>query len=397
MATRKKQEERELTRKETSRRRRDAERNRRLLIGLIGVSALLLIIIGAGIVQELVVKPRQPIAVVEGVRIPSNEFARRVRFAWFQSNEPPTDPQGSSLQVLDQMVDEELLRKQAAEKGISVSDDEVTEAIEKTFGYQRVPPTPAPTPTLAATPTPGGEPTATPLPTPTPLSLTAFQDLYRNYLDRLGTATSLTEADFRSLVKADLIRKKLYDAVTGEVPTTTEQVHARHILVRIREPLPTPTPVPTDQPTPTPDPNATPTPEPRDEAQALARIQEVKQKLEAGGDFAALAQEYSDDVGSAASGGDLDWFGKGRMVPEFEEATFSLEPGQVSEPIKTTYGYHLIKVEEKDPARPKDEFALAQDKYEAYNTWLTDLRNNAQVERFWSLDKVPPTPNAASR
>lgn len=388
---------RQETRKETVRRRRDLERNRRLLIALAGVGVVLVLLLAAGVIQELVIKPSQPVATVNGVRIPTDAYKKRVLFGWYQSQNQVTDPQGTSLQTLDQMVDETLIREQAKQRGISVSADEVTETIEKFFGYMRNLPTPAPTPTPEATPTPGGEPTATPLPTSTPVTLEAYQKERADYLTRLKAATGFSEEDFRSLVETDLLRQKLSDSVTADVPTTEEQVHARHILVRTIEPQPTPTAVPAGQPTPTPDPNATPTPEPRNDQQALARILEVKKRLDAGEDFAKLALEYSDDTGSAAQGGDLGWFGRGQMITEFEDAAFKLQPGQVSDPVKTQFGYHLIKVEEKDPARPLDPYTLQQKKSEAFTKWLTDLRTAAQVVRNWSLDKVPPTPGAPAQ
>ncbi len=107
-----------------------------------------------------------------------------------------------------------------------------------------------------------------------------------------------------------------------------EEVKARHILIR---------------------------PESQDDAgwqAALTKAQEVYRKATApGADFAALAREYSDDTGSKEKGGDLGWFGKGRMVPAFEKAAFSLEPGQVSEPVRSQFGYHIIEVEDHRPAR----------------------------------------------
>jgi len=111
----------------------------------------------------------------------------------------------------------------------------------------------------------------------------------------------------------------------------------------------------------------------------LARIIEVQQKLGAGEDFAAVALAYSDDPGSKLQGGDLGWFARDQgLVKEFEDAAFSLEPGKLSDPVKTQFGYHLIKVDEKDPARPLDAYMLQTKQYEAYNTWLTDLRNAAR-------------------
>lgn len=74
---------------------------------------------------------------------------------------------------------------------------------------------------------------------------------------------------------------------------------------------------------------------------------EVKAKLDKGEDFAKLAKEYSQDPGSAENGGDLGFFGPGKMVPEFEEAAYKLKKGEVSEPVKSSFGYHIIKVTDK--------------------------------------------------
>src|SRR5690606_32120841 len=82
------------------------------------------------------------------------------------------------------------------------------------------------------------------------------------------------------------------------------------------------------------------------EEQALAKAQEVEKELRAGGDFAALAEKYSQDIGSASAGGDLGYATEGVFVPEFEKVLFSLKPGEVSEPVKTEYGYHLIKLQD---------------------------------------------------
>lgn len=80
------------------------------------------------------------------------------------------------------------------------------------------------------------------------------------------------------------------------------------------------------------------------EAAALREAEALRAQLAGGGDFAELAAANSDDPGSAGAGGDLGWVERGIMVPEFEEATFSLEPGEVSAPVKTDFGYHLIEV-----------------------------------------------------
>lgn len=398
MAKRRPEELREETRKQTAIRRRDAEANRKVIIGLGVVGALLVLLIGAGIVQDLIIKPSQPVATINDSKVGLRDYQQRVKFDWFQAGEV-TDPQSTSIETLDTLVDEVLLREQAKQRNITVTEDEITETIEKSFGYLRVQPTPAPTATSDPQATPGTEPTATPAPTATPITLESYQQSYKDYLARLKTATGMEDADFRKLVEIDLLRQKLYDAVTKDVPTTAEQVHARHILVTIRTPEPTPAPTATGGPTPdpnaTPAPTATPTLEPRDEAQALARIIEVQQKVGAGEDFAELAKQYSDDTGSAANGGDLGWFAQGSgLIQEFEDAAFALQAGQVSEPVKTDYGYHLIKVDERDPARALDAYTLQQKQYAAWTAWLTDLRNAATVTRNWSLEKIPATPAA---
>ncbi len=89
----------------------------------------------------------------------------------------------------------------------------------------------------------------------------------------------------------------------------------------------------------------------RDDAAALTRAQEVLKKARAGEDFAKLAQEYSDDPSAARNKGDLGYFGVGQMVKPFEEAAFSMnKPGQLSEPVKTQFGYHVIRYEGRKPA-----------------------------------------------
>ncbi|KMJ57927.1 hypothetical protein AB685_13925 [Bacillus sp. LL01] len=82
---------------------------------------------------------------------------------------------------------------------------------------------------------------------------------------------------------------------------------------------------------------------------------EVKKQLDEGADFAELATEFSTDPGSAQNGGDLDWFGSGVMLPEFEEAAYNLEVNEISEPVESMYGYHIIMVTDKKEKPPLEE------------------------------------------
>lgn len=156
-----------------------------------------------------------------------------------------------------------------------------------------------------------------------------------------------------------------------------EEVHARHILIRTQG---SPIPVKPGQKELT-------------EAEALAKAQELRKKIQDGGDFAALAMAESDDTGSAAKGGDLGSFKKGQMVPAFEEAAFAMKPGELSEPVKSQFGYHVIKLEGKttgksfEEARPDLEKRMRP---EAAQKAMEELQKNGAVAldpEFFGLAK----------
>jgi parvulin-like peptidyl-prolyl isomerase len=131
------------------------------------------------------------------------------------------------------------------------------------------------------------------------------------------------------------------------------------------------------------------------EEQAKEKAREFAEKLvaeiKAGADFAELAKKHSQDFGSASDGGDVGYFKRGRMVPEFEEAAFSTEPGNVTDPVETQYGFHIIKVEDKRQELPEDfeeqkemyrEQALAQEKMRVWRQYEQDLRERSDVQIF---------------
>jgi foldase protein PrsA len=121
----------------------------------------------------------------------------------------------------------------------------------------------------------------------------------------------------------------------------------------------------------------------------LATAQQVEKELIEGTDFAALAAKYSTDAGSKATGGDLGWFERGQMVPEFEDAAFSLQPGETSEPVQTQYGYHIIRVvERKDAHTPtlaeiRDQVLAdvqTENRTAQGQAWYAEVRKTKKVE-----------------
>ncbi|MGA9528334.1 MAG: peptidyl-prolyl cis-trans isomerase [Terriglobales bacterium] len=141
---------------------------------------------------------------------------------------------------------------------------------------------------------------------------------------KIGAATPVTDQDLQAY----------YDQHREEY-RVPEQVKVRHILIK----------------TPLPGPDGKE--DAKGVADARAKAEDVLKQLKAGGDFAKIAEKYSDDPGSAKEGGELGWIGRGRTVPEFEKAAFSLPKGQISDLIKSSYGFHIIQVEDKQEAHVK--------------------------------------------
>jgi len=118
---------------------------------------------------------------------------------------------------------------------------------------------------------------------------------------------------------------------------------------------------------------------------ALEKANSIVSRLDAGEDFAALATELSDDPGSAANGGDLGFFGRGLMTPEFEKAVFELEPGELSKPVKSAFGFHIIELVE---IRPEVATPLAEVRDELVSQLLSSERSDLFYEKSEALSNL---------
>lgn len=148
-----------------------------------------------------------------------------------------------------------------------------------------------------------------------------------------------------------------YEKIKGNWKSDKPRVKAAHILVPIGPKVDPQNPAPAGEKAPEP----TPEERKKQEDEALAKAKEIHAKVTApGADFAKIAAEYSDGP-SKAKGGDIGIFTPDRMAEEFSAAAFALEPGQVSEPVKTKFGYHIIKVSGKWPAGELPQAALEDD------------------------------------
>ncbi|MBV6397084.1 MAG: Foldase protein PrsA [Anaerolineales bacterium] len=317
--------------------------------------------------------------------------------------------------VVDALVSDLLIRREAKAQGITVSAEEIDERVREIFAYypQGTPtvtltpteivfstlspkqleivsatPTPSLTPegtltetpvptstftltpdlTSTATPTPEQSPTPTqtlsPTPsmtpsatatltftpsatftasaTPTPYTREGFDQAFQESMDSYQTELNISPADYRKLVESDLLRQKVFEAITAHLKPFEEQVWARHILVA-------------------------------DEATANT----ILERIENGEEWAALAAEFSTDTSNKDQGGDLGWFGRGQMVPEFEDAAFAVAPGQISKPVQSQFGWHLIQVIGHEE-RPITADAFEQKKQTYFTDWLASARREAE-------------------
>jgi foldase protein PrsA len=325
-----------------------------------------------GYYREVVSKGSQPVAYVDNQPISLDDFMKLYGFelinldgqaqqmrqlaaqnpqssSMFSQQIQRLETQRSSLDstVLNEMLEQKIVAREAAARGITVSTADEDARIAKDFGGPE--PTPAPTAAPDASPTPEGSPVVTPLATLAPI------DRLRQ---GLANYKFMNEADYRALVvRPALLSEKLQDTFAKDVGATEPQIHARHILL-----------------------------ETEDAAKA------AKERLDKGESFEKLAAELSKDASNKDKGGDLGWFGKGKMTKPFEDAAFDLPVNQISEPVKTSFGAHIIQVLEKDDNHPLDDAAKTEKRNQLFKDWMEKQKDdgfaNNSIRYEYSSDKV---------
>lgn len=425
-----------VTKKHLAKLERERIQNHWIVIASIAVIVIVVGVLGYGILDQLVLRGMQPVAKVGTENITVNDFATYARFyrwqliqqynqtyqlaqmfgtdanysQYFQSQlSQISDALDSSdtlgQTVLTQLIEDRLVRQEATRRGITVSKEEIDKAIQEAFGYYAngtptptVVPTTFPTPTLSpdqlklvatltptvsaadltATPTqaptlaptaasepsatPTTDPNATPEATATPYTLDGYNKQYGDYVKSLTKNAKITDADLRKIYESNLIRIKVKAALEADLKPEQEEVWARHILV-----------------------------------DSEAEAQSVIESLKKGDNFISLAQKVSKDTGTKATGGDLGWFGRGKMVKEFETVAFSLKVGEISQPIKSDYGYHIIQVLGHEN-RKLDAAGFEDLKTTTFNTWMQGQKDTVKPVQYDAVWKaaVPTEPSLAT-
>lgn len=427
-----------------SRREQEAQHQRVFFLSMLACLALVVLILGGGIIYEYVIKPNAVLAEVNGHEIRREDYwkyqsivlydnARQYEAiaSQFQAQQPDQAAQylqfAASLDLqreeiwgstdvsditIQQMIDDRLYLDGAEELGITVTEDEAQVLALNQFSLPDAPlVTPLPTPTVSAARsdmatqtaeaelslamgTPVGSPVAatpvtdaalagtppdavaatpatpaatTPLATPvgeqaaTPTleeSRTTAEIEYELFRDEVfGPAHMSTDDYLRLWVIPQSVRERVDHRLIQDVPQSAEQVEAEHILVGTQD---------------------------------LAN--EVHAQVTGGADFEQIARTSSTDTATAPTGGKLGWFTRPQMVPAFADAAFALQPGQISEPVQTSFGWHVIKVLDRSADRPltAEQYNLATEK--AIASWLDAERAQSDI----ATDHQPePTPTPA--
>ena len=346
----------------------------RRTILVVGAALLLSVvaILGFGYWRENFARAQDTVASIFGERITTGElleltrpraaaFDRRIAaFRAAGLNQQATQFQSQRNQlpetVLNELVEDRIIRREAGLLGLTVTPDEVDARLRRQVAEADLANQPRPTPTVTpeitptAAPTPAGTPTARPTPTPAP---TLTEDRYgaalQSYLAQVGFA----EDQIRRLLESELYEEKVRQAIGDQnIPAVQEQVRGRHIVLKTEE-----------------------------------EAREVQQQLQGGASFEELAATRSQDQATKDKGGDLGWMPKMGRDPAFDSAVFALEPGQTSDVVRTMDGWEIIQVLEHDPARPVEPTLLDEMRRQSFGDWLATKMGDPEIQRDLSPEE----------
>lgn len=427
-----------VTKKHLARKQQEEKQVKAAVTATIVILAVVAVLLGYVLVDRYIITPNVTVARVGETEIKAGEFRSSTTYSRMNMLNQATqyvnffgetgkqyalslllqmkDPNIVGENVLNQLIDEVLIREEAAKRNIVVSDGDLERELREQFRFYpegtytptitttpvytptwsadqfalinpTVTPEPSATPTetpegwiptatelpegfpteVPATatvePTVGPEPTATAVPTdpptPTPFTERLFNNEVNDYLDSLSIY-GITKSDIEEILYNGLLRDKLIEDVTKDLKPVEEQVWVRHILV---------------------------------DSEEVAN--EVKAKLDADGDWLALAIEYSTDESNKNNGGDLGWIGPDDSYdPDFLAGAFALnEDGQISDPVQSQFGWHLIQLVTK-ATNPVTSDKFAQIKQNYFANWLEQIRTSRTdivIEDVWT-EFAPETP-----
>src|SRR6056297_38958 len=290
------------------------------------------------------------VATVNGEEIGRQEFEQLLNYFRYQYSQQGMQVQGAQLQqlqamVLESLIDNELMYQIAEENGYGPSDKELDEELQKTkeqfadeAAYQQA------------------------------LNQQGMSEQeLKQELAKQMTKVQFEEDKFGDQVTVDSSEVREYYEENQEQFEQPEQIRASHILIQVEEDA-----------------------SEADKAAAKERLQAAKERIANGEEFSKVAREVSEGP-SSERGGDLNYFGRGQMVPEFEQAAFNMEVGEVSDIVETSFGFHLIKLTDYKESE-KASFSEVKENIkthlervklqEAKKTFLDKDKQNANIERY---------------
>lgn len=364
------------TKKQIAYSRRDARQNRIVLLSVIGLAVVIVAVLAFGLIQELVIKPNRPVAIVNGNEVPADLYQDLVTYYRYNQyvtmanlqdtldnlrNSPEDneflisfyEQQLTQLQseliavpnlALESLIEDELIREKAEEEEIVVTRQDAELSIEAELRQALEQP---------QEPITGTET----LPEPTAVPQSAVDDLYASILDNI----TISKASFEEIRRRELLRSEVQELLASQVVTTGLVVHPQIIQTETEE-----------------------------EATA------AKERIEAGEEFAIVAQEVSTDTLTVENGGDLGWVAEGqvsaRYGQELEDAVFGLPVGDELHVLQSGEMFYVLQILERDENGPLPDSVLSQRQNSALDDWLQERKNapDVEIERLLEEDQIPP-------